>query len=258
MLLGSTIRRSCSFAYRAITVYGGTFQVLQLEHVLVTPAPVCNPTTCIPQHRLQNACRLTGSRFRQSSPFARRYLGNRGFFLFLRVLRCFSSPRSPPRPMYSVVDAGVLPRPVSGFGYLRVIAWLAAHRSLTQPSHVLHRLSTPEHPPSTLSNLTTFLTRIVLRPELVLGFIALRDTTSRLSKIVVRACSRRRPLRRTAQARRPAEPARGVILNEDDSANRSFSRVRPAPPVGGGDRTRTCDILLAKQELYQLSYAPRT
>ena len=25
---------------------------------------------------------------------------------------------------------------------------------------------------------------------------------------------------------------------------------------GGGDRTRTCDILLAKQELYQLSYAP--
>ena len=28
-----------------------------------------------------------------SFPFARRYLGNRCFFLFLRVLRCFSSPR---------------------------------------------------------------------------------------------------------------------------------------------------------------------
>ena len=27
-----------------------------------------------------------------SFPFARRYLGNRCFFLFLRVLRCFSSP----------------------------------------------------------------------------------------------------------------------------------------------------------------------
>ena len=27
-----------------------------------------------------------------SFPFARRYLGNRSFFLFLRVLRCFSSP----------------------------------------------------------------------------------------------------------------------------------------------------------------------
>ena len=29
-----------------------------------------------------------------SFPFARRYLGNRCFFLFLRVLRCFSSPGS--------------------------------------------------------------------------------------------------------------------------------------------------------------------
>ena len=27
-----------------------------------------------------------------SSPFARHYLGNRGFFLFLRILRCFNSP----------------------------------------------------------------------------------------------------------------------------------------------------------------------
>ena len=32
-----------------------------------------------------------------SSPFARHYLGNHCYFLFLRVLRCFSSPRLPPR-----------------------------------------------------------------------------------------------------------------------------------------------------------------
>ena len=30
------------------------------------------------------------------SPFARRYWGNHSYFLFLRVLRCFSSPRWPP------------------------------------------------------------------------------------------------------------------------------------------------------------------
>jgi hypothetical protein len=30
-----------------------------------------------------------------SSPFARHYSGNRSFFLFLQVLRCFSSLRSP-------------------------------------------------------------------------------------------------------------------------------------------------------------------
>ena len=34
-----------------------------------------------------------------SSAFARRYLRNRVFFLFLRVLRCFSSPGCPP-PTY--------------------------------------------------------------------------------------------------------------------------------------------------------------
>ena len=34
-----------------------------------------------------------------SFPFARRYLGNRCFFLFLRVLRCFSSPGSLPYVM---------------------------------------------------------------------------------------------------------------------------------------------------------------
>ena len=33
-----------------------------------------------------------------SFPFARRYSGNRCFFLFLRVLRCFSSPGCPRRP----------------------------------------------------------------------------------------------------------------------------------------------------------------
>ena len=37
-----------------------------------------------------------------SFPFARRYSGNRCFFLFLRVLRCFSSPGSRPAPMDSV------------------------------------------------------------------------------------------------------------------------------------------------------------
>ena len=37
-----------------------------------------------------------------SFPFARRYLGNRFFFLFLQVLRCFSSLSYLHTPMYSV------------------------------------------------------------------------------------------------------------------------------------------------------------
>ena len=72
-----------------------------------------------------------------SFPFARRYLGNRCFFLFLRVLRCFSSPGSPPYVMdWRMDDRGVLCR-VSPFRYLRVNGYLlltAAFRSLSRPS----------------------------------------------------------------------------------------------------------------------------
>ena len=111
VLLGNTIARPCSFAYGAITRCGGTFQDLRLEHDFLTCALDCNPTARIPQPRSQNACRLAGNRFGQSFPFARRYLGNRVFFLFLRLLRCFSSPRSLPRPMDSVVDNRGYPVP---------------------------------------------------------------------------------------------------------------------------------------------------
>ncbi len=72
-LLGTSIGSPCFFAYGAITRSGGTFQDLRLKHEFLTSALNCNPRARIPQHRLQNACRLAGSRFGQSFPFARRY-----------------------------------------------------------------------------------------------------------------------------------------------------------------------------------------
>ena len=42
------------------------------------------------------------------SDFARHYFRNHFCFLFLRVLRCFSSPGSPPLPMDSVTDHTIL------------------------------------------------------------------------------------------------------------------------------------------------------
>ena len=84
-------------------------------------------------------------------PFARRYSGSRGFFLFLGLLRCFSSPRSPSHPIYS----GTSPRSptvgVSPFRYPRIKACLSAPRGLSQTSHVFRRFLAPEHPPCTLS-----------------------------------------------------------------------------------------------------------
>ena len=72
--------------------------------------------------------------------FARRSSGNRCFFLFLRVLRCFSSPGSPHNAMDSrYADRGLLCR-VSPFRNLRVDGYLlltAAYRSLSRLSSAL-------------------------------------------------------------------------------------------------------------------------
>ena len=72
-----------------------------------------------------------------SFPFARRYLGNRCFFLFLLLLRCFSSEGFLCIAMYSLCSDTVLPYRVSPFGHLRVYGYLlltAAFRSLSRPS----------------------------------------------------------------------------------------------------------------------------
>ena len=73
------------------------------------------------------------------SPFARRYSGNHCCFLFLRVLRCFSSPGTSHEPMYSAHDDSSSSCRVPPFGYRRVFASLqlaGAFRSLARPSSV--------------------------------------------------------------------------------------------------------------------------
>ncbi len=67
-----------------------------------------------------------------SSAFARHYLRNHCYFLFLQVLRCFSSLRSPP--------FGYPCGWVSPFGNLRINACVrlpVAYRSLPRPSSPL-------------------------------------------------------------------------------------------------------------------------
>ena len=69
--------------------------------------------------------------------FARRYFGNRCFFLLLLLLRCFSSEGFLHMAMYLPCSDTVLPYRVSPFGYLRVYGYLlltAAFRSLSRPS----------------------------------------------------------------------------------------------------------------------------
>ena len=136
------------------------------------------------------------------SPFARRYSGNRKnllperngalaptfrtsperdakasvqkessiyCFLFLQVLRCFTSLRTLPHTRVPADD-----RRVSPFGHFRIKGYLAPPRNLSQPYHVLHRFLKPRHPPYTLRShrerytpLYNFLSvgrRYILRP----------------------------------------------------------------------------------------------
>ena len=75
-----------------------------------------------------------------SSAFDRLYLRNRSYFLFLRLLRCFSSPGSLRMPMDSPCGAWAFPMRVSPFGNLRITAYVRlpeAFRSLSRPSSAL-------------------------------------------------------------------------------------------------------------------------
>ena len=72
-----------------------------------------------------------------SSRFARRYSGNRCFFLFLRVLRCFSSPGSLCMAMYSPYSDWSFSSRVSPFRHL----WVNGYLLLTTAFRSLSRLS---------------------------------------------------------------------------------------------------------------------
>ena len=75
-----------------------------------------------------------------SFAFARRYSRNRCFFLFLRLLRCFSSPGSLPYVMDWRMDDWSFSSRVSPFRYLRINGYLllpAAFRSLSRLSSAL-------------------------------------------------------------------------------------------------------------------------
>ena len=91
------------------------------------------------------------------SPFARHYWGNRFFFLFLRLLRCFSWPGC---SLYSYVfTIGWQSVTTAGFPHSEISG---SKRIYSSPKHivvhhVLLQLLVPRHPPCALTNLTTYL-----------------------------------------------------------------------------------------------------
>ncbi len=130
-------RLPSGFAYTAFTFFGGSFQDPSASLV----DTLCSPNPMTQGHGLG------------SSAFARRYLRNRYYFLFLRLLRCFSSPGSPRIPMYSVYGDRIAP---AGFPHSDISGSLPVCGSpkLFAAYHVFHRLSVPRHPPCALISFT--------------------------------------------------------------------------------------------------------
>src|SRR5699024_8633742 len=90
------------YKYGTITLFGRTFQIVLLNRLHSDVSPT---TPCCKQHGL--GC----------FAFARHYLRNHYCFLFLRVLRCFSSPGSHPVLRR---DDDASRHQVSPFGHLRI------------------------------------------------------------------------------------------------------------------------------------------
>jgi hypothetical protein len=136
--------RARDFDYRAVTVYGGSFQ----NH-FVYRAPLSLPWWDVLQPRRDEPFGLGCSRF------ARRYSGNRVCFLFLRVLRCFSSPGVPPTALW--VQAVVPALPAGGLPHSEIPGSKPAYGSprLFGVCPVLHRLLAPRHPPCALSSFSS-------------------------------------------------------------------------------------------------------
>ena len=90
-----------------------------------------------------------------SFPFARRYLGNRCFFLFLPVLRCFSSRSAPRMTMYSSYGDCALPQPGFPIQISTDQSLLAAPRGFSQLATSFFGAWCHWHPPCALVRLIT-------------------------------------------------------------------------------------------------------
>jgi hypothetical protein len=159
-LLRCQLRVRIVFVYGPVTLCGSPFQRIRLTTGLVTLLLlVLQP----PRHR--NATGLG------CSDFARHYFRNRDFFLFLRVLRWFTSPGS-------LVPAYVFSGPYLRFAQVGFpirtssdITPVCGFPKLIAACHVLHRLFLPRHPPCALSSLTIEL--IPCRNEYLCNIAAL-------------------------------------------------------------------------------------
>lgn len=92
VLLGIATEGTLSFGYGAVTRCGWLSHTIHLNMCLLTSWTLSSKSCRSRDTGVATAATLHDAGL-GSSPFARRYWGSRVFFLFLQVLRCFSSLR---------------------------------------------------------------------------------------------------------------------------------------------------------------------
>lgn len=118
------------------------------------PDPAATESCDAPRPQADNACRL-GARLVWAVP--RSLAATNGIaccFLFLGVLRWFTSPRWPSRSYVFTPEWRSMTS--AGFSHSEILGSkpVCSSPRLIAAGRVLHRLSAPRHPPCTLSSLT--------------------------------------------------------------------------------------------------------
>jgi hypothetical protein len=141
----------------------------------------------------------------------------------------------------TAISGGLPHSEIQGSTIARISPWLIA------ACYVLHRLSVPRHPPDAL---VLTLDRKIRR---------LQGQARQSERFHVKTLIRKTGNRNRAAFSLPLTPSSRcqrtlpAMMPANPCLTRSYDLI---PSVGGGERNRTVDLLLAKQALSQLSYTP--
>ena len=142
------------FEYGAFTLYGWTFpDSILLNKSFLTRRKFCQTLQLFHATPILLRWQSWHNIGLGYSHFARRYFGNHCCFLFLQLLRCFTSLRWLLLPY--IFRQQSLPITVEGFSQSEIpgLMVVCTFPRLIAAYHVLHRLHMPRHPPNALNNL---------------------------------------------------------------------------------------------------------
>ena len=150
-----TLKSHCLTSTGVSPAMPGLSSPLRLQQWFMTLCQYGSTDPMVPQPRIGNACRLSHLRGLACSAFARHYSRNHFCFLFLWVLRCFTSPRSLYPPYIFRRESLGRHAAQRGFPIRKSSdqSSIISSPRLIADLYVLLRLQMPRHPPSALRKL---------------------------------------------------------------------------------------------------------